>query len=219
MLALASKSMSFETRAQLVLVDRNEVESNLEFRGFLVTGSPLKDDTNDVISELKNSSHYVTMITGDAVLTAIHVAKTTDILPQDDEKIFTLEPSSSEGVENFVWKNLKSEHELPITDAPNANLCATGKALTWAIESQSENFINNLMPKIRVFARVSPKQKEMIILELKRGGFHTVMCGDGTNDVGALRHSHVGVALLSSSVGEKLEKQREFMEKKRQGRF
>ena len=47
----------------------------------------------------------------------------------------------------------------------------------------------------RVFARMSPEHKALLVDALKKEGFTTLMCGDGANDCSALRTAHVSVSL------------------------
>ena len=53
-----------------------------------------------------------------------------------------------------------------------------------------------------IFARAEPRHKEAIIKQFNSAGMHTLMVGDGTNDVGALKAASVGVAMLDAAPDE-----------------
>jgi cation-transporting ATPase 13A1 len=79
------------------------------------------------------------------------------------------------------------------------DICVTGAALK---QFQERDSVKDLVSHTWVYARVSPSQKEFILHTLKDLGFTTLMAGDGTNDVGALKAAHIGVALLDGTTDD-----------------
>ena len=57
----------------------------------------------------------------------------------------------------------------------------------------SKETLSRLAPYVTIFARMSPQQKGEVIASYKSHNYYTLMCGDGTNDVAALKQAHVGM--------------------------
>ncbi|KAK2741144.1 hypothetical protein FQN57_005746 [Myotisia sp. PD_48] len=204
-LALGYKYLSTESefgQGRINNLKREEIEADLHFAGFLVLQCPLKDDASKSIRMLNESSHRVVMITGDNPLTAVHVARQVEIVDRD---VLILDaPEHDTTGTQIVWRSIDDKISVLVDPTKQIDpeileqndLCITGYALE---KFKGQPGLRDLIRHTWVYARVSPKQKEEILLEMKDAGYTTLMCGDGTNDVGALKQAHVGVALLNGS--------------------
>ncbi|PVF98731.1 putative calcium-transporting ATPase [Serendipita vermifera] len=204
-LALAWKDLGSLGSDKINHLQRDEVESNLIFAGFLIFHCPLKPDAVETLKMLADSSHRCVMITGDNPLTAVHVAKEVEIVDRDALILDLRENPAHEG--DLVWRSVDDKIVIPVDPSQPINtklfneydICVTGAALR-QYEGVYPASYEILVQNTWVYARVSPSQKEAILTTLKSLGYVTLMAGDGTNDVGALKQAHIGVALLDGTI-------------------
>ncbi|KAJ0025693.1 hypothetical protein Pint_06765 [Pistacia integerrima] len=195
-LALAFKSLPDMTVSEARSLDRDFVESDLTFAGFAVFNCPIRADSATILSELKNSSHDLAMITGDQALTACYVASQVHIVSRP-----ALILSPSKNGRGYEWISPDETEIIPYSEkevealSETHDLCIGGDCIEML---QQTSAALRVIPYVKVFARVAPEQKELIMTTYKMVGRMTLMCGDGTNDVGALKQAHIGVALLNA---------------------
>lgn len=142
------------------------------------------------------------MITGDNPLTAAHVARDVEIVDREVMILDVREGSQDET--DLVWRtvddrkviSVRASEKLDADVLENFDICMTGAALKQFADTAAWQ---ELVQHTWVYARVSPAQKEYILSTLRQLGYTTLMAGDGTNDVGALKQAHIGVALLNGS--------------------
>ncbi|WOL01814.1 putative manganese-transporting ATPase PDR2 [Canna indica] len=194
-LALAYKSLPEMAVSEARNLDRDQVENDLTFAGFAVFNCPIRSDSATVLHELKSSSHDLVMITGDQALTACHVASQVHIISGPALILVGKNGSSFEWVSPDETEIISySEKEVEAL-SDHHDLCIGGDCFEML---QKTGAVFKVIPYVKVFARVAPEQKELILNTFKSVGRMTLMCGDGTNDVGALKQAHVGIALLNA---------------------
>uniref|UniRef100_K3W5X0 Cation-transporting P-type ATPase C-terminal domain-containing protein n=1 Tax=Globisporangium ultimum (strain ATCC 200006 / CBS 805.95 / DAOM BR144) TaxID=431595 RepID=K3W5X0_GLOUD len=93
----------------------------------------------------------------------------------------------------FEWTPLDSKTFLGLAD--NNEYAITGTALDALIATQSSLFVEQIVLHTKIFSRIRPHQKTWIVETLIQRGKCVGMVGDGTNDCGALKAAHVGIAL------------------------
>jgi cation-transporting ATPase 13A1 len=244
-IALACKKLSGDEITKAT-ESRTVCEGNLVFAGFISFTCMVSKDTSEVLRRLKEGGMTVAMVTGDALLTAIHVAKEVDICEpiagavptsvigeRNEELKALLEKKSrrdKKSVEKKPGKVYKPIAYLDLSEkgmlfwksyddgskvaefvaaeipelAKTHDLATTGNCLAAAFEQDED--MRSVLEHIKVFARMTPDAKETVIECLHSVDKLCLMCGDGANDVGALKQADVGVALLSGFGNVNVEK-------------
>ncbi|KAH8073943.1 calcium-transporting ATPase [Aureococcus anophagefferens] len=195
-LALASRPLRADERHGDM--SRAELERDLDFAGFVAFECKTRADSRVVIEALTSSAHAVAMVTGDAPLTALRVARETTIAAAGDEALL-LTPDDA-ALSGASWASAFKRGAaaaaavgdgLEEADALAAKAAArdAAEAEVWTAVSLSAV----------VFSRMSPQGKARICRSLQKhhDGPCVLMCGDGGNDVGALKQADVGLALLA----------------------
>lgn len=241
-IALAYKPLGSAQDVEGARESRAVCEVDAKFAGFIAFTCRVRKDTAAVLTRLKEGGMSIAMVTGDALLTAVHVAKEVKIicpLNDEDEKSDYLAHEQNEELKAFIDKKRESKNgakkkenkgkmeykpillleekvkgstlvwesyddgstveEYVAEDIPTLSktydLATTGKSLAVALENYEGT--KSVLGYIKVFARMTPDAKETVIECLHSIGSLCLMCGDGANDVGALKQADVGVALLS----------------------
>ena len=185
---------------------REDAESDLTFAGFIIAECPLKPDTFSVMEELRESSHDVKMITGDNALTAAFIGQ--QLKYGNGTSLFAEQLMGKQP--GIAWSDIDNNRVATTKTIDELNnlskkhlLAITGNLLDdiflWEDGAQ-------VIKAIHVFSRTSPTQKGIIVGMLNSLGHKTLMCGDGTNDVGSLKRADVGLAIVNGKQPTKEEK-------------
>ena len=179
---------------------RDDVERDLELCGLAAFECKTRADSRVVVTALAQSAHRVAMVTGDAPLTALHVARECNIA--DGRPALVLEACGG----GARWAS-RGRAPVAFAAADVAALAARGplvvteKALRAAAAAadDEEAVWRAVAGGVHVFARMSPQGKARICRSLQalHDAPSVLMCGDGGNDVGALKQADVGLALLA----------------------
>eukprot|EP00064_Thunnus_orientalis_P013623 superscaffoldBa00002249_g13662 len=200
-LALGYKPLDEKT--DLKTIEREAVEKDMQFLGFLMMKNLVKPQSAKVINILRQAQLRSVMVTGDNILTAVNVAKSCGMVGSDEKVIFVnATPHTAQSMPSlrFSLGDGGTQNSIEVITQGlyqggfGYHLAINGKSFA-ALCDHFPEYLPKVLMRATVFARMAPDQKTQLVKELQKLNYRVGMCGDGANDCGALRAADVGVSL------------------------
>lgn len=194
----------------------NSLVGSMDFLGFGCFSASMRPSSPRVIKELRNSGTNVLMLTGDGVSAALTIARSANFFDKSC-KVFATLDVKTDG--SLCWttlrgKNLskKASYEFSFHETETIILrtklsqyavLISGAAIDVLVNSkQVDNEVRDLilrhLDKVSVIACASPETKQLVMATLKTYcNSYVLMCGDGLNDISAMKTADISVALLN----------------------
>ncbi|CAG0894721.1 unnamed protein product [Darwinula stevensoni] len=214
-IALAMATLHGVRYPKVQRLKREEVEVNLRFLGLLILENRLKGATKEALNLLIDARIRVLMVTGDNLLTAISVARDCQMVgTNEDVLVVKADRNPVSGLLELDYSLVEGRPEpeepqspsssgsggrsgmvsVPIDSGSRYHFAMDGTSFGLLVEA-NHPALRHLLTRGTVFARMSPENKQQLVVALQGLGYHVGMCGDGANDCGALGAAHTGISL------------------------
>jgi len=192
-------------------VGRQEGKNPLVLLGLIPLYDPPRDDSREVIAEMRTCGIQVKMVTGDNLAIAREVGR---LLNLEQRTIRSAQLAGTAGnellslveaVTTATYQRLKGKASLK-----EARLFASGvmqdvnsiydtRLLEHEFLQSHESAIVEMIEEVDIFAEVLPEDKYRIVDTLQKGGHIVGMTGDGVNDAPALKKADCGFAVSNAT--------------------
>ncbi|KGG51951.1 Ca-transporting ATPase [Mitosporidium daphniae] len=221
---LPLSSSSWVAAQRLTRAQAEEPKGQLRFLGAVVLVNSVKRGSWETIARLTKAGLAVGMATGDHAVTAAAVAQQVGIIASDDDHNDGVIDARSRPVAvlsgSGFWVNERNEAIRPVNDdsfgcvskgsgfssmllpvPPGyVPVVSGGDALAAYLKAiDSDPSLSLIDGPVRVFARLSPDDKRLLVESMTATGAVVAFCGDGANDVAALQVADVGISLSTST--------------------
>ena len=192
-------------------VGRKRGDAPLELLGLIPLYDPPREDSKQVIAEMRDYGVQVKMVTGDNIAIAKEVGRLLD-LEQRTIRSAQLSGAASnellalvEALAAAIYRRLKGDVSMKEARRFASEVMEEVNEVydTTLLEREfihtHESAIIEMIEEVDIFAEVVPEDKYRIVDTLQKGGHIVAMTGDGVNDAPALKKADCGFAVSNAT--------------------